>query len=173
MREISSFHETTDIICYNSLSICILNIRSLKKHSCDLSSDPVLSKCDVLTLTETQLSANVPNDEMSSILKDFSMHRQDHDFDTFLSLAICYKETIILRETEYFSSINGLKFSINHSGNILSCLLVYRKHGVDIQHFISSLDYIIRSCDFDLIFGDFNIDYFNEKRFHCESSLNL
>ena len=57
------------------------------------------------------------------------MHRQDHDFDKFLSLTICYKETIILCETEYFSSINGLKVSVNHSGgNILSCLLVYRKH---------------------------------------------
>ena len=88
-----------------------------------------MSKCDVLTLTETQLLAKIPNDEINSILKDFSMHRQDHDFDKFLSLTICYKETIILCETEYFSSINGLKFSVNHSGgNILSCLLVYRKH---------------------------------------------
>ena len=162
--KISSFHETTHIPCCNSLSVCVLNIRSLKKHSCDLSSDPILSKCDVLSLTETQLLANVPNDEMSSILKNFSMYRQDHNFDKFLSLAICYKDTIVLRDTEYFGSINGLKFSINHSSdNILSCLLVYRKHRVDIQHYTSCLDYIIKSCDFDLIFGDFNIDYLNEK----------
>jgi hypothetical protein len=164
LREISSFHKATDICHNESLSICILNIRSLQKHSRDLSSDPVLSKCDVLTLTETQLLCNIPNDEMSLILKDFSLHRQDHAFDKFLSLAICYKETITLCETEYFSSINGLKFSINLSSeNILSCLLLYRKHGVNNQQFISCLDYIIRSCDFDLIFGDFNIDYFNEK----------
>ncbi|CAB4017810.1 Hypothetical predicted protein, partial [Paramuricea clavata] len=164
LREISSFHKATDICHNESLSICILNIRSLQKHSRDLSSDPILSKCDVLTLTETQLLCNIPNDEMSLILKDFSLHRQDHAFDKFLSLAICYKETITLCETEYFSSINGLKFSINLSReNILSCLLLYRKHGVNIQQFISCLDYIIRSCNFDLIFGDFNIDYFNEK----------
>jgi hypothetical protein len=110
--KISSFHETTHIPCYNSLSVCVLNIRSLKKHSCDLSSDPILSKCDVLSLTETQLLANVPNDEMSSILKNFSMYRQDHNLDKFLSLAICYKDTIILRDTEYFCLVNGLKFSI-------------------------------------------------------------
>ena len=163
LREISSLHETTDTCHDNSLSICVLNIRSLKKHSCDLSYDPVLSKCDLLTLTETQLLANVPNDEISSFLKDFSIHRQDHDFDKFQSLAICYQENIILRETEYFCSINGLKFSIIHSrGNLLSCLLVYRKHGADIQQFISTLSHIIRRSNFDLLLGDFNIDYFNE-----------
>jgi hypothetical protein len=45
----------------------------------------------------------------------------------------------------------------------LSCLLLYRKHGCDIQQFIACLDYIITSLNIDVIFGDFNIDYFNEK----------
>ena len=81
-----------------------------------------------------------------------------------LSLAVCYKNTITLSHTEYFTSINGLRFLLNHTGgNALSCLLLYRKHGGNIQQFIACLDYIITSLDIDVIFGDFNIDYFNEK----------
>jgi hypothetical protein len=94
------------------------------------------------------------------------MHRQAHNSDKFLSLAVCYKDTVTLCDTEYFTSINGLRFLLNSSdGNTLSCLLLYRKHGCDIQQFIAiaCLDYIITSLDIDVIFGDFNIDYFNEK----------
>ena len=166
MRETSSLHPhiTTDLCNTETVSICLLNIRSLKKHSLDLCNDPILSKCDVLALTETQFLTSVPNDDIDSILNDFSIHRQDHNSDKFLSLAVCYNDTITLCDTEYFTSINGLRFLLNNSGgNTLSCLLLYRKHGGDIQQFIVCLDYIITSLDIDVIFGDFNIDYFNEK----------
>ncbi|CAB4037856.1 ATP-dependent DNA helicase PIF1, partial [Paramuricea clavata] len=163
--ETSSLHPhiTTDLCNIETVSICLLNIRSFKKHSLDLCNDPILSKCDVFALTETQLLPSVPNDDINSILNDFSIHRQDHD-DKFLSLAVCYKDTITLCNTEYITSINGLRFLLNNSGgNALSCLLLYRKHGGNIQQFIACLDYIITSLDIDVIFGDFNIDYFNEK----------
>ena len=114
-----------------AISICLLNVGSLKKHSRDLSIDPILSKCDVLALTETQLFASVPNDEISSILEDFSVYCQDHDHDKFSSLAVCYKRTTGLYDTEYFHSVNGLKFSINNSAssvNMLSCLYIF--HGI-------------------------------------------
>jgi hypothetical protein len=167
LREISRVQPqlTLDLNDKQSVSICILKIRSFKKHCLDLSNDPSLSKCDVLALTETQLLSNVGNDEMSSILNDFFLHRQDHNSDKFLSLAVCYKKTITLSEVAYFSSINGLKFVISSSGNNTSftCLLLYRKNGPNIQQFISCLGYIMNSCDIDIICGDFNIDYFNQK----------
>ncbi len=165
MRETSSLHPhvTTDLCNIETVSICLLNIRSFKKHSLDLCNDSVLSKCDVFALTETQLLTSVPNDNINSILNDFSIHRQDHN-DKFLSLAVCYKDTITLCDTEYFTSINGLRFLLNNSGgNTLSCLLLYRKHGGNIQQFITCLHHIITSFDINVIFGDFNIDYFNEK----------
>ncbi|CAB4027407.1 ATP-dependent DNA helicase PIF1, partial [Paramuricea clavata] len=113
---------------------------------------------------ETQLLTSVPNDDINSILNNFSAHRQDHNSDKFLSLTVCYKDTITPCNTDYFTSINGLRFLLNSSGrNTLSCLLLYLKHGSDIQQFIVCLDYIITSLDIDVIFGDFNIDYFNEK----------
>jgi hypothetical protein len=93
------------------------------------------------------------------------VYRQDDHSDKFLSLDLCYKNIIItLCDSEYFSSINGLKFLLNHSsGNTLSCLLLYRKHGSNIQDFPSCLEYIITSLDIDVLFGDFNIDYFRDK----------
>jgi hypothetical protein len=93
LRETSSLHPhiTTDLCNIETVSICLLNIRSLKKHSLDLCNDPILSKCDVLALTETQLLTSVPNDDIDSILNDFSIHRQDHNSDKFLSLAVCTK----------------------------------------------------------------------------------
>ena len=122
-----------------------------------------MSKCDAFALTEIQLLTSVSNDDISSILNDFSIYRQDHNSDKFLSLAVCYKDTVTLCDTEYFTSINGLRFLLNSSaGNALFCLLLYRKHGCDIQQFIASLHYIT-TFDIDVIFGDFNIDYFNEK----------
>jgi hypothetical protein len=89
-------HITTDLCSTETVSICLLNIRSFKKHSLDLSNDPILSKCDVCALTETQLLTSVSNDDSSSILNDFSIYRQDHNSDKFLSLAVCYKDTVTL-----------------------------------------------------------------------------
>ena len=133
------------------------------RHCVDLSNDPVLSKCNVLALTETQLFTSVPNDDISSTLNNFFVHRQDHNSDKFLSLAVCHKGPMMVSVTQYFTSINGLTFLLDDSsGNRLSCLLLYRKHRSNIQQFLACLHYIIRSFDIDIIFGDFNIDYFNE-----------
>ena len=156
-------HITTDLCNNEIVSICLLNIRSIKKHSLDLSNDPNLSKCDVLAITETQFLPSIPNDHINSILNNFSVHRQDHNSDKFLSLAVCYQDAITLCDAEYFPSINGLKFLVKCARNTLSCLLLYRKNGGNIQQLIACLEYIITSLDIDVIFEDFNIDYFNEK----------
>ena len=119
---------------------------------------------------ETQLTASVPNDDIKSILNNFSVDRQDHNSDKFLSLAVCFKDTITLSDTEYYTSINGLRFLPNYGCNSLSYLMLYCKHRSNIQQFIASLDYIIASLDINVIFRDFNIDYYNQKNI---SSLKL
>ena len=146
---------TAPLLNNKTISICVLNIRSLLTHCVDLSNDPVLSKCNVLALTETELLTSVPNDDISSTLVA-------HNSDKFLSLAVCHKGPMMVCVTQYFTSINGLTFLLDSSGNRLSCLLLHRKHGSNIQQFIASLHYITTSYDIDIIFGDFNIDYCNE-----------
>ena len=66
LREITSLgpENAANLCDKERFSICILNIRSFKKHSLDVSHDPVLSKCDVLALTETQLLTSTPNDDI-------------------------------------------------------------------------------------------------------------
>ena len=39
----------------NSLTVCLLNTRSLKKHAQDIKSDKVIFNSDILCLTETQI----------------------------------------------------------------------------------------------------------------------
>ena len=56
-----------------------------------------------------------------------------------------------------------MKFFVKCAGNTLSCLLLYRKNGGNIQQFIACLEYIITSLHMDVIFGNFNVDYFNEE----------
>ena len=46
------------------VTLCLLNIWSLRKHSCDVKSDENLFKSDILVLTETQL---LPGDGDSDI----------------------------------------------------------------------------------------------------------
>lgn len=46
------------------VTLCLLNIRSLRKHSCDVKSDENLFKSDILVLTDTQL---LPGDGDSDI----------------------------------------------------------------------------------------------------------
>ena len=93
----------------NILIISLLNIRSLKKHSIDIKFDLRLFNSDIIALTETQL---LPENEIVNNLCPFNLHRQDHDTDKYLSFALCTRNTVQIREYEYFSSLNALKFTL-------------------------------------------------------------
>ena len=93
----------------NILTISLLNIRSLKKHSIDIKFDLRLFNSDIIALTETQL---LPENEIVNNLCPFNLHRQDHDTDKYLSFALCTRNTVQIREYEYFSSLNALKFTL-------------------------------------------------------------
>ena len=47
---------STELPC--SLTISLLNTRSLKKHATDINADKSLKDCDILFLTETQAQAS-------------------------------------------------------------------------------------------------------------------
>ena len=73
---------------HHKLSICLLNVRSLKKHSVDIKCDVNLMKSDVLALTETQLFPHDSDVDIQENLKPFSLYRQDHRTNKCLSLAV-------------------------------------------------------------------------------------
>ena len=61
---------------FNILSISLLNIRSLKKHSIDIKFDSRLFNSDVIALTETQLLPHDSDNQIVDNLCPFKLHRQ-------------------------------------------------------------------------------------------------
>ena len=126
------------------VTLCLLNIRSLRKHSSDVKCDVNLLKSDFLAFTETQL---LPGDNDSDIIDNltpFALYRYDHNSDKYSSLAICIKKNIHVTYQEYFPTLNAVKFmfsSDNHRVQVnISFLLVYRKI---IQIFLALLMILI------------------------------
>lgn len=101
----SSFSSVTDD---KNFKICLLNIRSLQKHSINIKHDANLNKCDILALTETQLLPHHSDSTITETLHPYALHRQDHPTDKYSSLAICTTSNINLLQKQYFPSINGL-----------------------------------------------------------------
>ena len=156
-----SFSPVTDD---KNFKICLLNIRSLQKHSIDIKHDENLNKCDILALTETQLLPHHLDNAITDTLHPYALHRQDHPTDKYSSLAICTKSNINLLQKQYFPFINGLicNVLIANINKELKFLLTYRKNNSNIQQYLHNLNNILQTNSVDMILGDFNINYFNE-----------
>ena len=145
------------------VTVSLLNIRSLTKHSIDIKYDENMFNSDILAFTETQLLPKDGDNEIRENLQPFALFRPDHQRDKFMSLAVCTKDYVQITEHKYFSSINALKFVItnliNHQNP--SFLLLYRKQSTSIPLFISNLEHILNLNNIDVVLGDFNINYFN------------
>lgn len=145
------------------LVVSLLNIRSLSKHSIDIKFDSSICNSDFIAFTETQLLPNSNDNQIRENLQPFTLLRQDHVSDRFSSLALCAKNNIAIKECEYFSAINAIKFLlVNHVTDISqSVILLYRKHSSNILDYINVIKDILISYDIELVLGDFNITFFN------------
>ena len=76
-----------------TLTLTLLNTRSLRKHAIDITSDSRLTESDVLFLTETQLAdaENVTN--IHHLLNDFSVVFNNSNF-CFSSVTIAYRSSV-------------------------------------------------------------------------------
>ena len=148
----------------SDLTISLLNIRSLRKHSEDIKFDSQLFKSDVLAFTETQLLAIDSDIEITENLKPFTVYRQDHDTDKYSSIALCIRSTLQMKHYEYFSSLNALKFVLLDPKLQQSrCfLLLYRKNNSDVSQYLEGLEYVLNNYRIDIVLGDFNINCFND-----------
>lgn len=146
------------------LSITLLNIRSLRKHSLDIKSHFIIFNSDVIALTETQLLPQTNDNDIKDHLEPFTIYRQDHDSDRFCSLALCIKNHIQLNESEYFACINAVKYVVvnNVYQSRITLLLLYRKNNFSIAQYVHDLRHIINDHDIHIILGDFNINYFDD-----------
>ena len=156
---------------FSFLTISLLNIRSLKKHSIDIKFDSRVFNSDIIALTETQL---LPQDcDCVNNLSPFKLHRQDHNTDKYSSMALCTRNTIEIRQCEYFPSINAIKFDLVNSQlqELQTFLLLYRKQASNILQYVDCLRYVFNSYKIDMILGDFNINYLNDNQVQPLKSL--
>ena len=147
------------------IPIVLLNIRSLQKHSIDIRFDKKIFNCDMLLFTETHLRTSDLDNDIQDHLNPFILNRQD-SHDRYSSLAFCTKTTVNINEKEYFSVINGLMFTtvFTSRGNCeIRIFLLYRKQASNVQDFVNNLNHIVNCYTIDVILGDFNIHYFDEK----------
>ena len=160
-KDVAFYSVSDDIMC-----IALLNIRSLQRHSIDIKFDKNLSQCDLLLLTETQLVESSCDSIIRDNLFPFNLNRQDNN-DRYLSLGICNRDKVHVSDRLYFSEVNAVKFTatfVNNSNYKITVLLLYRKHGSYLGNFVNRLYNIISVYSIDVIFGDFNINYFDDKQ---------
>ena len=86
----------------SDITLCLLNIRSLRKHSCDIKCDVNLFQSDILALTETQLLPRYNDSDIRNNLTPFALYSYDHISDKFSSLVICIKHNIHILHQEHF-----------------------------------------------------------------------
>ena len=166
MRQCVTCSDCPNIVDANhqNLTVCLLNIRSLRKHCIDIKHYVSLTECDILALTETQLLTHDSSNGIREILQPYTLHRQDYPSDKYSSLAICNKGNIHILENQYFSALNGLMFDVLNSitNRGITMLLIYRKNNSNIMQYINHLSNILQIHTIDIILGDLNINYFKE-----------
>ena len=149
---------------HDSLTITLLNTRSLKKHAIDIKSDKRLMETDILCLTETHILPNQDVEDIEAQLDSFMIgYKNCHD--KFQSTAICYNyNTINNIDSEGLDNVflfTLVKPTFSETRAITVCL-IYRKHGVAVSDFLSSLSEIIDFYNIDVLLGDFNLDFFDK-----------
>ena len=151
------------------IPIVLLNIRSLRKHSIDIKFDTNIFNCDMLFLTETQLTPRDSDSDIKHHLHPLILNRQDNSDNRYSSLAFCNKATVYINEKEYFPVINALMltavFSTRENCEI-RFLFLYRKQTSNVHNFVNYISDITNWYTIDVILGDFNINYFDEKESH-------
>lgn len=147
----------------NDVTVTLLNVRSLKKHSIDIKNDANIMNSDVIAFTETQLLPRNSDVEIRENLHPFVLFRKDHNTDKYMSLAVCTKNHNPITQHDYFPLINGLKFEVLNSTNGAkhSFLVIYRKQTTTTPGFTTELEHVLHNHDIDVVLGDFNINYMN------------
>ena len=149
----------------NLISIVLLNIRSLKKHSIDIKFDKNIFSYPLILLTETQLLASESHNDIEQNLSPMILERQDSE-DRFSSLALCHQRRVIVSEKQYIPALNGLKFCATFcekNNHEIRFVLLYRKHSMNVTSFVNNLRTMLNQHSVDVILGDFNLNYFTEK----------
>ena len=142
-----------------SLTLTLINIRSINKHLIDLAYDERLRKSDLICLTEMQMMQRSQT-EINSELQKFEIIHNTNE-DRFQSLAFCLKDHIGLITLEKMVRASYITFSkTTYFDHHIKLLLLYKKHALNETLFYNWLAEFVNSHNIDIILVDFNINYF-------------
>ena len=147
----------------DSVTLTLLNTRSLKKHAIDIKCDSHLMETDILCLTETHILPEQNVDGINAVLNPLTITYNNNQ-DKFLSTAVGTNNSVFVQTCERLNGFMLLTLSkpaFSQNQNISVCL-VYRKHGLSIGSFLDSLRTILEVHNIDVLLGDFNIDLFDD-----------
>ena len=163
-------NDTCRAVSLSSLTITLLNTRSLKKHAVDIAADEVLTNSDNMFLTETKVESTDDISAISDILNEFTIIH-NIDAEMFCSLACCYKNIDHMHHESFpavtLYNIQKKNFQLSK----INILLTYRKNLSKRDDFIYILNHVLSRAEdnIHIILGDFNINALieNKKLHNC------
>ena len=78
LRSTSNLEPPVQIAFNGQMSITLLNVRSLKKHSLDIKFHFSIFNSDLIALTETQLLPQTNDNDIKDHLEPFTIYRRPH-----------------------------------------------------------------------------------------------
>lgn len=144
-----------------SVTICLINIRLLHKHTKDLASDKRLLCTDIICLTETQMQSDHNTEDIQSCLSEFTVEFNCASNHIFNNLAFCFKNSIVVERHIKLPAISIITFHKHtFSFEKITIGILYRQQSFNWETFINTLQVILVENNIDILVGDFNIDAF-------------
>ena len=134
------------------LSFCLLNIRSLKKHSIDIKMDQSLNKNNLIFFTETQLTSD---SELSSIEIDLPNYYFQHNFSDnhkFSSLAAANDRNTRLTTLQNFDGASLYSLSHDMFERPIIVMLLYRQNQMRKEDFLYLIQHLKGQVDSCLLY---------------------
>lgn len=79
----------------SNLTVTLLNIRSLKNDAIDFAEESCFMECDMLCLTETQITIDQDNFNRKQTLNGFHVFNNSSE-QTLLNITICFRKNVSL-----------------------------------------------------------------------------
>ena len=120
----------------DSITICLLNVRSLPKHAQDIAADHRLCGIDLLCLTKTQLLPHQNIAQIESSLSQFNILYNNVNHHRFNNLAFGFKNTIVIEKHLKLNGILLITFKTSSfSLESISIALIYDNKAFPITSF--------------------------------------
>ena len=162
----NSIFENIEKICVtnDTITILLLNVKSLSKHSCDIETDDRIMSNDVLCFTKTQLQYQHSLNGIKQDFENFRIFFNNND-NKFLSLAYAFQKDLTLITQEDFQGVSICNFRKSSFVNApLKLMVLYKLMNQPLLTFYDYLYYFIEAKDVDIVVGDFNIDAYSKSR---------